>query len=120
MPHRKDEGNFEFSEEETATARAAMLLAIFFRNEVAEEALVQTVTGVPLSRIIELMNELDELTGHNNEVRQFISEQLQRLTLLPDAELIRQHSQAEELMNAAERYHIDVPPDILRRINLFE
>jgi hypothetical protein len=118
MPQRADgQGELVFTADEVEIARAALYLARYHRDHsVAGDEFVQTLTGVELSDIVRLMDQIDDLTGQSQRARRTIEDGLRYLSSLPDEDLRRQADQARAIISAAQQYGVTVPPGLQSRM----
>jgi hypothetical protein len=118
MPQRLDsQGELVFTADEVGIARAALYLARYHRDQsVAGDEFVETLTGVELSDMARLMDQIDDLTGHSQEARRIIEDRLQYLGSLSDGDLGRQVHQAREIINEARRRGITIPSGLQLRV----
>lgn len=119
MPRRlKDQDQLAFSSHEVLIARAALYIARYHRDSVAaDDGSFQTLTGVEMADVIRLMEELDELTGFNREVRQVLEQRLAYLGALPDTELAQSLGHAREVVREATRLGVAVPVGLQPRMD---
>jgi hypothetical protein len=119
MPRRlEDQDQLAFSADEVSIARAALYIARYHRDSVAaDDGSFQTLTGVEMADVVRLMEELDELTGHNHEVRQILGQRLAYLGALPDSELAQSLGHAREVIREAIRLGVAVPHGLQVRMD---
>lgn len=112
-----DRAGLLFSAEEVRTARAALFISRYHMDDLAsDDGIFQTLTGVEVADIARLMNDIDELTGHNLEVSQILTQHLSQLNSLSDDELGRRLHQAQDVVTEAIRRNVTVPPGLQERI----
>jgi hypothetical protein len=70
-----------------------------------------------MADVVQLMEELDELTGHNREIRQVLEQRLAYLGALPDPELAQSLGHAREVIREAIRLGVAVPPGLQVRMD---
>jgi hypothetical protein len=118
MPQQLDNhGELVFTADEVKIARAALYLARYHRDkQVAGDEFVQSLTGIELSDMVRLMDQIDELTGHSREARRIIEDRLQYLSSLSDVDLQRQIDHAREVINEAQNYSMVIPSALQLRI----
>jgi hypothetical protein len=116
----EDQEKFVFSAAEVKIARAALYLARYHRDRsVADDEFVQTLTGVELSEIIRLMDEIDELTEHAQQARRIVEDRLKYLDALPDTVLKQQIGHAREIINMAAQYDLEISTVLKFRVASF-
>ncbi len=73
---------------------------------------------IPVSRepLQDLLWRVRELSGANDQSREYIAAQLQKFASLPDSELLRAAGLVRELMSAAPRYGVEVPTELQGRL----
>jgi hypothetical protein len=106
-----DQGSFVVSVEEMCVLRAGLFVTLHHGDAVIRQDL-QTITGSELSEFRQLMWDIDELSGHNDEIRLLLESQLRELAALTATELDGRSQRVGEVVDAAERYGVDVPLNI--------
>jgi hypothetical protein len=107
-----EQGSFIVSGEELRVLRQGLFVTLHHGDgEIREN--VQTITGYELDEFRQLMWEIDELSGHNDEIRRLLGSELRELAGLTGSELERRSQHVRQVVDAAERYGLDVP-QILR------
>lgn len=71
---------------------------------------LSTITGFDPDQFRKLMSAIDELSGHNDEIRRFLGSELRELAGLSGPELAQRSQRVREVADAAGRYGVDVPP----------
>jgi hypothetical protein len=119
MPRRlEDQNQLAFSSDEVSITRAALYIARYHRDAVtADDGSFQTLTGVEMTDVVRLMEELDELTGHTREARQILEQRLAYLGALPDPELAQSLGHARDVIREAIRLGVAVPTDLRARMD---
>jgi hypothetical protein len=108
---RTDQGSFVVSAEEMRVFRQGLFVTLH-HGDVEIQHDVQTITGYDLDEFRQLMWAVDEINGHNDEIRQLLGSQLAELAALPASELEKRSQRVREVVDAAERYGLDVPSNL--------
>lgn len=105
---RTDQGSFVVSAEEMRVLRQGLFVTLHHGDEEIRHN-VQTITGYEPDEFRQLMWAVDEINGHNDEIRQLLDGQLAELAALPASEIEKRSRRVTEVVDAAERYGLDVP-----------
>jgi hypothetical protein len=103
-----EQGSFIVSGAEMGVLRQGLFVTLHHGDAVVQHSL-STITGFDLDQFRQLMWTIDELNGHNDEIRGLLGSQLWELAVLPGPELVRCSRRVREVIDAADRYGLDVP-----------
>jgi hypothetical protein len=104
-----EQGSFIVSAEEMRILRQGLFVTLHHGDAVVQHDL-STITGFDLDQFRQLMWAIDELSGHNDEIRRLVGSQLQELAMLPPSQLAQRSQRVGAVVDAARRYGVDVPP----------
>lgn len=104
-----DQGSFEITAEEMRVIRQGLFVTLHHGDSVIQHDL-QTITGYDLDAFRQVLWAVDEINGHNDEIRRLLAAQVPELALLAAPELEQRSRRLGEVIDAAKRYGIDVPP----------
>lgn len=104
-----EQGSFIVSAAEMQVLRQGLFVTLHHGDAEVQHDL-STITGFDLDQFRQLMWAIDELNGHNDEIRRLLGSQLRELAVLPGPELAQRSQRVRELVDAAGRYGVDVPP----------
>ncbi|MBW9211621.1 hypothetical protein KV100_18365 [Mumia sp. zg.B21] len=106
------QGSFVVTQEEMHVLRQALFVTLHHGDAVfrGDE---HTITGHELDEFQQLMWEIDELNGHNEEIRRLLTQQIDELSAVSLAELEKRSVRLRDVAGSAERYGVDVPPRLL-------
>jgi hypothetical protein len=71
---------------------------------------LSTITGFDLDQFRQLMWAIDEVKGRNDEIRRLLVSELRELAVLSSPELVQRSQRVRDVVDAASRYGVDVPP----------
>jgi hypothetical protein len=113
---RDIDGLIVMTEAEAATARAALFVAIHHADDVVGHCddFFRTITGVDPAAFPALMDELDELTGHNARKDQYLLAELQKLASRDD-EALAAVSDLPYLLQRARERGLTIPDSLRHR-----
>jgi hypothetical protein len=106
-----EQGSFIVSAAEMRVLRQGLFVTLYHGDAVVQHDLA-TITGFNADQFRQLMWAIDELNGHNDEIRRTVGSQLQELAMLPDRELAQRSQRVREVVDAAGQYGVDVPPPL--------
>jgi hypothetical protein len=108
---RDDAGRILLSEEEAETIRAALFVVVDHSDDIVGhcEGCFQSITGVEKSALAALMQDLDELSGRNARLDEWMSAELEKRASWDDDALAAATYLPDMLRIARER-GLHVPP----------
>lgn len=106
-----EQGSFVVGTEEMRVLRQGLFVTLH-QGDAEIQHNLQTITGYDLDEFRQLMWEIDELNGHNDEVRRLLGSQLQELAELTTPELEKCSQRLREVVAAADIYGLEVPPSL--------
>jgi hypothetical protein len=68
-----------------------------------------TITGHERAEFEDLMWQIDELNGHNEDIRRLLHEQVERLAALTADDLAARSGHVSDVVTSAERFSVTVP-----------
>ena len=103
-----DQGSYVVSVEEMRVLRQGLFVTLHHGDATIRHDL-QTITGYDLDEFRQLMWDIDELSGHNDEIRLILQSQVRELAALTATELDGRSTRVREVLDAAETYGVEVP-----------
>jgi hypothetical protein len=91
--------------------RSGLFVTLYHVDAVFRHDL-QIITGYELSEFERLMWDIDELSGHNDESRLLLETQVRELAALTATELDERSRRVRDVVDAAEKYGVNVPLNI--------
>jgi hypothetical protein len=103
-----EDGCFAVSADEMRILRQGLFVTIHHGDDAFRSA-AHTITGYELDEFHQLMWQIDELNGHNDEIRRLLSGQIEELGALSLPELKKRAQLLRDVVGSADRYGVDVP-----------
>lgn len=107
-----EQGSYVVGADEMHVLRQGLFVTLHHGDAVFQGA-VHTITGHELDEFRQLMWQVDELNGHNDEIRRLLENQLGELAALTAKELEQRSQHLRDVVDSAERYGVDVPLALL-------
>lgn len=103
-----EHGSFIVTAAEMQVLRQGLFVTLYHGDAEVQHDL-STISGFDLDQFGQLMWAIDELNGHNDEIRRLLGSQLRELAALPGPEPALHSQRVREVVDAAGKYGVDVP-----------